>query len=148
VRRDTEYCYRVRAFNAIYLSEYTSETCGIAPADGAALLSVALSQPTYRSFETLDMIVTAVGGVVQAPVDAYVMVQGAGTVLSLQLDGRLVPGIVPLARGIVLPSASVGFRFPLATAPNGAYTWITVVSAPGSLAPVVPLSTAPFAIVP
>ena len=66
--------------------------------------------------------VQAVGGVVTQPIDAYVVVQTGGGLLSLQLDGRLVPGLVPIARNIVLPTVAAPFAFPLAGAPPGTYT--------------------------
>jgi hypothetical protein len=92
--------------------------------------------------------VHAVGGIVPAPIDAYVVVQAGGAIFSLQLDGRLVPGLVPLARGVVVPTGSAPFAFPLAGAPPGDYTWIAGVTAPGTLSLMAPLSTTPFTIVP
>jgi hypothetical protein len=113
-----------------------------------APLSVTLNQSTFRPSDTLVATIRASGGVVQTPVDVYVVVQAGGTFLSLQLDGRLVPGLVPIARQIVLPSAVVSFSFPLATAPVGNYAWLAGLTLPGTLTLVTPVQTTPFSIVP
>jgi hypothetical protein len=81
-------------------------------------------------------------------VDVYVVVQAGGAMLSLQLDGRLVPGLVPLARGIVLPTIDAPFAFPLAGAPPGAYTWLAAVTSPGSMTMAAPVASTPFTITP
>ncbi len=144
----SDYCYRLRSFNTTYISEYTPVLCATAPADGSTVMTVGVNHPALRASDTLDLSVSAVSGAIASPVDAYVIVQGGGTMFSLQLDGRLVPGIVPLAQGIVLPSASGGFRFPLATAPRGQYTWVAFAAEPGTLSPVAPMSAAPFTVLP
>jgi hypothetical protein len=114
----------------------------------SAPLSVTLSQLTFRQSDTLVATVRAVGGVVQTPVDVYVVVQASGAWLSLRLDGRFVPGLVPIARQIVLPSVVTPFSFPLATAPLGNYTWLAGVTVPGTLTLMAPLQATPFSIVP
>ena len=83
-----------------------------------------------------------------SPVDAYVVVQAGGAWLSLQLDGRLVPGLVPIARQIVLPTVAVSFSFPLAGVPAGSYAWMAAVTVPGTLTLAAPLQATPFTIVP
>jgi Subtilase family len=113
-----------------------------------APLSVALNQATFRPIDTLVATVRAVEGVVKTPVDAYVLVQAGSAWLSLQSDGRLVPGVVPIARRVVLPSGSVAFSFPLATAPLGSYTWLAGITVPGTLTLVAPIEATPFSIVP
>jgi hypothetical protein len=67
---------------------------------------------------------------------------------SLQLDGRLVPGLVPLARGVILPTGSASFSYPLVGAPPGTYAWIAGVAAAGTLSLASPLVSAPLTIVP
>lgn len=114
----------------------------------AVPLAVTLNQTTFRPGDTLIATVRAVGGVVASPVDAYVVVQAGGAWLSLQLDGRLVPGLVPIARRVVLPSVDVPFAFPLAGVPPGSFAWVAGLTLPGSLSLVAPLQTTPFAIVP
>lgn len=145
----SNYCYRVRAFNATGMSAYTNETCGTATGATTAPLSVSLNKATFTANETLISTVTAVGGLISTPVDAYVVVDaGAGGIYSLQTDGRLVPGLVPIARGIVLSSVSVPFGFPLAGAPPGTYQWLAAVTSPGTLTLVSPIASTPFTIVP
>ncbi|MFN7978206.1 MAG: fibronectin type III domain-containing protein [Vicinamibacterales bacterium] len=141
------YCYRVRAFNVAGASAYTNEACGTA-AGTASPLSVTLNKASFRANETMVATVNAVGGVVPTAVDAYVVVQAGGVLLSLQLDGRLVPGLVPIARGLVLPTVSAPFAFPLAGAPTGAYTWLAGVTQPGTLTLVAPLASAAFTVTP
>jgi hypothetical protein len=142
------YCYRVRAFNVAGISAYSSEVCGTAAGAATLPLSVTLNQSTFRASDTLVATVHAVEGIVTAPIDAYVVVQAGGAIFSLQLDGRLVPGLVPLARGVMVPTGSAQFGFPLAGAPPGAYTWIAGVTSPGTLSLMAPLSTTPFTIIP
>jgi len=144
-----QYCYRVRAFNAVGPSGYSNEVCGTATGASTSPVSVTLNQATFSSTDTLVATVTAVGGVIATPIDAYVVVElGGGAFLSLQLDGRLVPGLAPIARNIVLPSVSVPFAFPLAGAPPGTYRWLAAVTSPGTLMLVSPLASTPFTIVP
>lgn len=142
------FCYRVRAFNVVGMSAYTNEACGIAGGTSAAPLSVSLNQSTFTPNQTLVATVHAVAGVVATPIDAYIVVTSGGALFSLQLDGRLVPGLVPLARGVVLPTGSAPFSFPLAGAPPGAYQWIAGVTAPGTLTLVSPLVSTPFTVTP
>lgn len=142
------FCYRVRAFNVVGMSAYTNEACGVAGGTAAAPLSVSLNQSTFTPNQTLVATVHAVAGVVATPIDAYIVVTSGGALFSLQLDGRLVPGLVPLARGVVLPTAAAPFSFPLAGAPPGAYQWIAGVTAPGTLTLVSPLVSTPFTVTP
>ena len=143
------YCYRVRAFNAVGPSAYTNEACGTAAAASGHPLSVTLPKSSFTRAETMVATVNAVAGGVTVPVDAYVVVQTAGGgLLSLQLDGRLVPGLVPMASGIVLPSVVAPYGLPLAGAPPGSYTWLAAVTSPGTLTLVSPIVSTPFTIVP
>ena len=151
----TEYCYRVRAFNSIGTSAYTNEVCGTTTGGGgggqppgSSPLSVTLNQSSFSRTDTLVTTVVAVGGVIATPVDAYIVLNTGAGFLSLQMDGRLVPGLVPIARGVVLPSVSAPFSFPLAGAPPGSYTWMAAVTTPGTLALVAPIASTPFTIVP
>lgn len=140
------YCYRVRAFNTAGISPYSDEGCGTAVAT-ASPITVTLDRTTYRQSQSMTVTVHSHGGFA-APVDAYVLVQGTGMTLSLQLDGRLVPGLVPIARNIVPPTLSAPFSFPLASAPPGTYMWVAGVTAPGSLTMVSPVATTTFTVTP
>lgn len=115
---------------------------------GAPPLSVSLNKSTFTRSDTLVATVTAVAGVVTEPIDAYVVLEAGGGYYSLQLDGRLVPGLIPLARGVVLPNGSAPFSFPLSGAPPGTYTWIAGVAAPGTASLLSPLVSTPFTITP
>jgi hypothetical protein len=59
-----------------------------------------------------------------------------------------VPGLVPLARNVVLPTASGDFQFPLTGAPPGTYPFIAAVTAPGTLSLAAPLATTTLTILP
>lgn len=118
------------------------------PPPTAAPLAVTLAKASYSAAETLVVTVNAMGGVVSTPVDAYVVVQAGAALLSLQLDGRLVPGLVPIARALVLPTVAAPFALPLTVAPPGTYAWIAGVTAAGTLNLAAPLVTTPFVIVP
>lgn len=140
------YCYRVRAFNLAGTSDYTNEGCGTATTT-ASPVSIMLNGSSYQQSDTMVATVQVRAGVV-TPVDVYVMVQAGAALHSLLLDGRLVPGLVPMARSVVLPTVDAPFAFPLAGAPAGEYSWIAAVTAPGTLTPVAPLASTPFTITP
>lgn len=142
------YCYRVRAFNVAAMSAYTNEVCGTATGAATSPLEVTLNQSSFRQRDTMVATVRAMGGVVPGAVDAYVVVQAGGALLSLQLDGRLVPGLVPIARNIVLPTVAAPFAFPLAGAPPGSYLWLAGVTTPGTLTLVAPIASTPFTVTP
>ncbi len=145
----SSYCYRVRAYNSAGASGYTNDACGTAWATSAVPLSVSLNQSTLSSSATMVATVNAVGGVVSTAIDAYVVLDaGGGAVFSLLTDGSLVPGLVPIASGIVLATASVPFVFPLAGAPPGNYVWMTALTTPGTHALVSPVTSTPFTVVP
>lgn len=145
------YCYRVSAFNSAGMSGYTNEECATtsALAPTAPPLSVSLNSTTLASSATMVAVVNTVGGRVASAIDAYVVLDaGGGAIFSLLADGSLVPGLTPIARGIVLQTASVPFVFPLAGAPPGNYVWMTALTSPGSLALVSPVTSTPFTVLP
>ena len=140
------YCYRVRAFNAMGPSAYTNESCSTAMAE-VSPVRVTLDQPSYRTNQTMVATVRVTQDFV-TPVDTYVVMQGPGGLMSLQLDGRLVPGLVPIARNVVLPTIDVPFGVPLVGAPPGAYVWMAGVTSPGTLSIVSPIANTPFTVTP
>jgi hypothetical protein len=145
----SSYCYRVSAYNGAGMSGYTNDACGTAWATSAVPLSVSLNQTSFASTGTMVAVVNAVGGVVPSAIDAYVVLDaGGGAVFSLQADGSLVPGLLPIARGIVLATASVPFVFPLAAAPTGTYMWLTAITSPGTHALVSPVTSTSFTVLP
>jgi hypothetical protein len=120
----------------------------VPPVPPGAPLSVTLNQTTFRQSDTLAATVRATAGIVHTPVDVYVVVQAGGAFLSLQVNGSLVPGLVPIARQVVLPSVTAPFSFRLATAPPGSYAWLCGLTSPGTLTLVAPVHQTPFSIVP
>lgn len=145
----SSYCYRVRAYNNAGASGYTNDACGTAWATSAVPLSVSLNSTRLPANATMVAVVNVVGGVVPSAIDAYVVLDaGGGALFSLQADGSVVPGLLPIARGIVLATASVPFVFPLAGAPPGNYVWMAALTAPGTLALVSPVVSTPFTVLP
>ena len=90
-------------------------------------------------------------GALTAPVDAYIVVGTPdGQLLSLQLDGRLLPGLVPIGRNFV-PFAFNGPVFQLnlpAGAPAGAYVFYAALASPGTLNLLTPIATAVLTVSP
>lgn len=83
-------------------------------------------------------------GGMTSPVDAYVVVgTPGGEIWSLQLNGTLVPGLVPIGRGFVpFPYNGPIFWLPLPTgAPLGGYTFYSALTAPGTLNLLTPIAT-------
>ncbi len=112
-------------------------------------LTVTLNQSTFTRHEALVVTAHATAGVIQGAVDAYIVVQLTnGSFLSLQQSGQLVPGLVPIARAVVLPTLSVPFTFPLAMAPPGSYAWLAAVTSPGTLNLLSAIERVPFTIAP
>lgn len=90
-------------------------------------------------------------GALASPVDAYVVVaQPNGQVLSLQLNGTLVPGLVPIGRGFV-PFAYNGPIFQLAFpngTPPGGYVFYSALTSPGTLNLLTPIATTTVTVAP
>jgi uncharacterized repeat protein (TIGR01451 family) len=112
------------------LSPATFDVAGAPPG-----LSVALNQPAFGPGQTLVLTATLRPGIAPALVDAYVVVElPDGSLLSLQLGGGLVPGIVPLARGFQ-PFPGTGellhYRF-TGGEPAGAYRVRTALTLAGT----------------
>jgi hypothetical protein len=112
------------------LSPATFDVAGAPPG-----LSMALNQPAFGPGQTLVLTATLRPGIAPALVDAYVVVElPDGSLLSLQLGGGLVPGIVPLARGFQ-PFPGTGellhYRF-TGGEPAGAYRVRTALTLAGT----------------
>lgn len=145
----SSYCYRVSAYNASGASSPTSDACGTAWATSAIPLSVSLTQTRLSTASSMVAVVNVVGGVVPTAIDAYVVLDaGGGAIFSLLADGSLVPGLLPIARGVVLETASVPFVFPLNVSPPGNYVWMTAMTAPNTHSLVAPVTSTPFTVLP
>lgn len=140
------FCYRVRAFNQAGVSDYTNESCGIAVAD-ASPVRVTLNQPAFHIGDSMVATVRVTQDFV-TPVDTYVVMQTPGGLMSLQIDGRLVPGLVPIVRGVVLPTVDAPFAVSLAGAVPGTYVWMAGVTQPGTLALLAPIASTAFTVAP
>ena len=113
-------------------------------------LGVALNQATFRTGEAMIATVHAEAGLVTRPVDAYVVMQlPFGGFVSLQPNGQLRPGLAPIARGVVVPTATVSYTFPIGPAvPPGLYAWVTALTQPGTFTLEWPLLYRAFQIAP
>jgi hypothetical protein len=105
------------------------------PMPGAALRA-ALNASTFTIGAALSVTAQLRAGDPGGPVDAYIAVQiPGGAFLSAQLGGALVPGLVPIARGITpvnLDAVIVNYTF-TGFEPTGDYTWYAALTRPGTL---------------
>lgn len=99
-------------------------------------LTLTLNRTTFAPGQTMILTATVTPGVTAPLVDAYVVVRlPDGSFLSLLLDGRIVPGLVPIARGFT-PFAfnAEVLRFTFTGAePPGSYTWLGALTQAGTL---------------
>jgi Astacin (Peptidase family M12A) len=100
----------------------------------------------FWPYEFMAVNATLVPGTSSGPVDAYIVVNlPTGQFMSLQLDGRLVPGIVPIARRFT-PFNHEGILANPAFKEPGTYTWYAVLTEPGTLNFVSPLQQTTFVV--
>ncbi len=126
------YCYRVRAFNGVGVSDFSNVACAVAPPTPVLpelTLDLAASAPT--------MVVTAtlVPGTAPVPVDAYIVLEAPdGSLHSLVGFNSLIPGIVPIAPQLVpVPFTGEVFRYVFSgSEPNGPYRWLAGLLRPGT----------------
>lgn len=113
-------------------------------------LAVDLNASTFSAGQEMTVAAALTPLGTSAPVDAYIVVRlPTGQFLSLQLGGGLVPGIVPIARGLVpfALEAALLVRYPFTGAePRGTYMWMSVLTAPGTLNFVSPLQQKTFTV--
>jgi hypothetical protein len=101
-----------------------------------AVLTLEVNESVFQPGDTLTVIAALRPGTTLSPVDAYVVERlSSGAYLSLQLDGRLVDGLVPIARGILpVPLRAEILRTTVAAGmPAGAYAWLSALTEPGTL---------------
>jgi hypothetical protein len=127
------------------------------PAAGPAL-TLQLNGVAFRPGDTL--VVTAAlapgppAGAAPGPpmlVDAYVLIRlPDGGLVSLSPDGRVVLGVVPIARRIApVPVSGELLRATLrGDEPPGTYTWITALTEAGTTTVVGPIDEQPFTLTP
>ncbi len=103
----------------------------------APSLTVASSKPTLRFGDRLTLTATLTAGGGSGPVDAYVLldIPGGGT-FSITFNG-VVPGVVPLARGVVpFNFSGVLLDITLPPVPEGTYGVRSMLTLPGTTTPV------------
>lgn len=123
----------------------------VGPTSALPHLGVALDDTVFTPGETLTLRATLVPGLSAAPVDAYVALRlPSGAFLSLQLGGLLVPGLVPIASGLV-PFSFVGSLLDYTLTgvePPGDYAWLAGLAQPGTLSVLGTVQETPFSITP
>jgi hypothetical protein len=121
------------------------------PPPTSPTLTLGLNQDSFRSGQTLTLTATLTPGSTTVTADAYVVVRlPDGSFLSLGLGGAVVPGIVPIARGLVPFSFSgelLRYTFG-AGEPPGSYTFIAGLTQPGTLAVIGGIDQRPFTFTP
>lgn len=112
-------------------------------------LRATLNANLFEIGQTMEVVASLTLPIASSAVDAYVVVQlPPGQMLSLQVDGSLVPGIVPLARGFApfaIEALLAQYTFN-GSEPKGSYTWYSVLTRPGTLEFVSPLAATVFTV--
>jgi hypothetical protein len=112
-------------------------------------LQLHLNQASFTRGDTLTVSANLGTLPIARPVDAYVVVQlPGGALLSLQRDGSLVPGIVPIAKAFVpfdFEGQVAQYMFTGAE-PKGTYTWYSVLTEGGTMNFVSPLRQINFTV--
>jgi hypothetical protein len=101
-----------------------SATAPPPPPSSSPTLALQLNQNAFRTGQEFALRATLTPGTTPVTVDAYVLVRlPGGGMLSLTLGGGIVPGVVPIARGLPATSFSgelLRYRF-AGTEPVGSY---------------------------
>ena len=129
------YCYRIRAYNGAGASDYSETVCGIA-GPPPPVLTLSLNQGVFAPGERMVLTAHLEPGVTPGTVDAYiVIVTPDGALGSLQLGGRVVLGLAPIAasQGVApFDGEVVSYTFTGTELP-GEYTWVAALTRPGTL---------------
>lgn len=113
-------------------------------------LTTAVNDVEFGPGDSLAVTVSLAPGAVATPADAYVVLELPNGQLMSWTGSGLVPGLVPIARGIV----PVPFEGAIAQivvprgAPPGRYTWLSALSAAGTLNLITPIAESVFTITP
>ncbi len=114
-------------------------------------LTLQLNAATYHTGDTLTVVATLTPGSPPNPVDAYIVVRlPDGQFMSAQLNGPLVPGKQAIATNLV-PVAlqqQVAQHTFTGGEPPGTYTWMAVLTEPGTQNFVSALEEDPFTFAP
>lgn len=102
----------------------------------ASALTVQLDGASYQTGQVMTVLATLLSLTAAMPVDAYIVVQvPGGELLSLQLGGGLVPGLVPIGRNFVpFPFQGQLLQYTFnGSEPPGTYTWYAALTQAGTL---------------
>lgn len=113
-------------------------------------LTTAVNDVEFGPGASLAVSVALAPGAITTPADAYVVLELPNGQLMSWTGSGLVPGLVPIARGIV-PFAFEGSIAQLVVprgAPPGRYTWLSALTAAGTLNLLTPIAETVFTITP
>jgi hypothetical protein len=114
-------------------------------------LTLQINAPSFGPGQALVLTATLTPGATPMLVDAYVVIRlPDGSLLSLRLDGGLVPGIAPIATGltpIALTQPLLSYTF-TGGEPAGTYTWMSALTQAGTGNVVGSIREVPFAFSP
>jgi hypothetical protein len=112
-------------------------------------LSVVLNDAAFGPGQTMTVTARLTSIAPSRPVDAYIVVQlPNGFLLSLQMGGGLVPGLVPIASGFV-PfqfTGDVAQYVVTGAEPSGEYQWLSALTEPGTLNVIGAIQTTTFTV--
>lgn len=104
--------------------------------EASAVISLALNGTTFAPGQTMAVVASLASQSAPSPVDIYVALRlPDGQLLSLQLGGRLLPGLRPIANRVIpfpFTIQLIGYRFN-GQEPRGQYTWIAAATKAGTL---------------
>jgi hypothetical protein len=113
-------------------------------------LSLQINAPSFGASQALILTATLTPGPSPLLVDAYVVIRlPDSSLFSLLLDGRLVPGIVPIATGITpipLTRQLLSYTFN-GGEPAGTYTWMSALTQAGTGTIIGSIQEVPFTVV-
>jgi hypothetical protein len=94
-----------------------------------------LNQQDFHAGQTMVLSATLSPGSVAVPADVYIVLRtDRGSLLSLQGDGRIVPGVLPIARGVT-PARFTGeiVRYTFqGDEPVGTHAWLGAIAQAGT----------------
>jgi hypothetical protein len=113
-------------------------------------LTTTVNDVEFSPGDSLAVTVSLAPGATAAPADAYVVLELPNGQLMSWTGSGLVPGLVPIARGIVpvpFEGSIAQIVVPRGT-PPGRYTWLSALTAAGTLNLITPIAESVFTIAP
>jgi hypothetical protein len=114
------------------------------------ILSTDTNDVEFGTGHVMEVTASIDPGAATSPADAYVVLELPNGQLMSWIGSGLVPGLVPIARGLVpFPFEGVVAQLPIPPgAPAGRYTWLSALTESGTLNLMTPISETVFTITP